>query len=188
MHSRVRQIPDNQEVWADDKDCSIVVEILEYQQDVQNDQAMEFFWTDLAEVNEASAAGQASVDATEVIPDASMPSLPPADSSAPSDVIGGSKAATSVVKLGLVGRQRVAKFHETARNTVRIYMAALRIPSKSTDILIHINAPLEVDAASSSSSLFPSDMPAEALDAQGLRIMQRLLQTLTIKDWGLFCV
>ena len=186
--SRVRHIPDNQEVWADDADCSIVVEILEYQSDVPDDKAMAFFWSDLAEVNEAESEGCSTVDAVETIPDSAMPHLPPLDADAPSDIVSGSAAAPSVSKLGLVGRQRVAKFREAARNSVRIYMTALRIPSKTTDILIHINVPLAVDEASSSSSLFPKDTPAEALDAAGLRTMQRVLASLSIKDWGLFCV
>lgn len=165
-----------------------MVEILEFQSDVNDAKAMQFFWSDLVDANEASADGCSSVDAVETIPDSAMPQLPPSSETPDMDIVSGSAAAPSVNKLGLVGRQRVAKFHEAARNTVRIYMTALRIPAKSTDILIHINVPLEVDSASSSSSLFSADTPAEALDATGLATMQRILGTLAVNDWGLFCV
>jgi hypothetical protein len=175
-------------VWTDASDRSIIVEIVEYQADVVNDLAAEYFWKDLVEVNEA-AGDNSTLESTEFLVDSSLPSLPARPTTYTSMcIVSGSAVASSVCKLGLVGRQRISKFHESACNTVRIYMAILRIPSKGSEILIHMNVPLAVDAASSSSSLFPSDASSDELDSNGLVVMQQLLRTFQVHDWGLFCV
>ena len=38
----------------------------------------------------------------------------------------------------------VAKFKETAKNTVHVYMALLRLPQFDTDLLISFNNPVNV--------------------------------------------
>ena len=55
--SELRQVPDNQEVFMHKKSNStIVIELLEYQENVQNDQAAQHFFDDLCSANEASKA------------------------------------------------------------------------------------------------------------------------------------
>ena len=55
--SDFRQVPDNQEVFMHKKSNStIVIELLEYQENVQNDQAAQHFFDDLCSANEASQA------------------------------------------------------------------------------------------------------------------------------------
>ena len=184
-HSEVRVIPDHQEVWVDSNDRSIIFEIVEAQSSVSDAGAPAFFWDDLADANDAKGDGDAQLEASEVIPDTAMPGLPGYAADGGGAAPGGA-APGSVTKLGLVGQQRVAKYREAARNTVRVYMLVLRIPGKGSEVLVHMNAPLAVDAASSSAALFPKDAAPEALAAAGLDVMYRLMATFTVVDWGLF--
>ena len=53
----------------------------------------------------------------------------------------------------LQGVQRVAKFKEHDRNTVKVYMAVMRLPSVDSDIVMHYNYPLFLAPASSSAAV-----------------------------------
>ena len=55
--SDLRQVPDNQEVFMHkESNSTIVVEVLEYQENVRNEQACQYFYDDLCSANEADQA------------------------------------------------------------------------------------------------------------------------------------
>lgn len=82
----------------------------------------------------------------------------------------------------IVGKQRVRKFKEdlSASNEVEVFMLVLRLASVQSDIIITINSPSSI-AAESSSAHCAVTAP-EVLRG----IIQNILGSFTIHDWGLF--
>lgn len=70
----VRQVPDNQEVFADsDKDQSIIVEIVEFSPQVSNEQCAAFHFEELANLNESVGH---EIVAVQALAPTDMPHLP----------------------------------------------------------------------------------------------------------------
>lgn len=164
--SNFRVIPDNQEVLADiDSDQSIIVELLSLVDDVSNESSAEFHFRELAKENDASDACE--IVNIRLLANEELPNL----------------TRQEIYKALLLGRQHVAKFKESAKNVVEIYMAIIRIPSITTDILITFNVPTNVHPQSSSSS----NISNTAQQTEPGKIFQEVLRTFKILDWGLFC-
>ncbi|XP_048090835.1 ran guanine nucleotide release factor isoform X2 [Alosa alosa] len=71
--SELREIPDNQEVFAHrDTDQSIIVELLEYQSQVENEDAAKYHFEDVAGSNKASEPGTCEVRSVQAIPKAEL--------------------------------------------------------------------------------------------------------------------
>jgi hypothetical protein len=85
----------------------------------------------------------------------------------------------------LVGDQRVAKFKESddAKNTIRIFLANIRLPTVTTDLVISISVPLQINPASSSRDAFQFSNSAEI----GTELFKGVLETFSIHDCSLFC-
>ena len=64
-------------------------------------------------------------------------------------------------------------------NLVRIYLLLTRIPAKSVDLVLVVNAPLPPPAPS-------SEAAADLLTRTADRIFQEAKDTLRIRDFGLF--
>lgn len=64
-------------------------------------------------------------------------------------------------------------------NNVLLLLAVLRFPQHATDLLVSVNAPVFVAAGRS------AGIEAGAQDAAA-GVMQGVLQTLCVRDWGLF--
>jgi hypothetical protein len=45
----------------------------------------------------------------------------------------------------IIGTQLVQKFNKEAKDIVRVYLAVIRLPSSSTDILISLNDPVKLE-------------------------------------------
>ena len=162
--SNFRVVPDNQELMCDiDTDQSIIVELLSLVSDVPADKAAEFHFEELAAVNEAHLFEKLQV---REIANEELPHL-----------------TRTVHKYFIFGRQQIAKFNEEAKNVVNIYMAVIRIPSVTTDILITLNEPVQIDQASSSAKNI--DTSKEIQPAP--KVFEEILRTFKIKDWSLFC-
>eukprot|EP00743_Colponemidia_sp_Colp-15_P006044 GILK01006494.1.p1 GENE.GILK01006494.1~~GILK01006494.1.p1 ORF type:complete len:207 (+),score=35.51 GILK01006494.1:68-622(+) len=161
--SMFRDVPDNQEVFADAAtDQAIMVEILE-QEPVSDALAARHYFDDLAEFNESR--GHNVVFERMLAPE-EMPNL-----------------SADIPKLLLVGEQNVSKFkEEMATNRVRVYMVVVRLNDKQTDILITLNAPQEIHDLSSSAiagAVAPSPDYSNA-------VLSQVLQTFAIHDYTLF--
>merc|ERR1719333_1315676 len=83
-----------------------------------------------------------------------------------------------VYKAVVLGAQRVAKFNEQARNEINIFMAIIRIPKITTDILITLNAPSIINPESSSAkNIQPNQIEEPA------KVFEEFLRTFQILDW-----
>lgn len=162
--SELREIPDNQEVFAHaHTDQSLIVELVEYQGQVADQDAAKYHFEDIAGSNKALEPG--SFEVTAVVPF--------------------SKSEVSLSDCSsawmLTGTQSVSKFNEEARNVVTIHLGLFRLPQFSTDVLITFNDPQSISPDSSSAASAEAHRePWTVLD------FQRLLQTLTLHNPGLF--
>lgn len=162
--SEVREIPDNQEVFAHaHTDQSLIVELLEYQAQVADENAAVYHFQDIAGSNKAQEPGQCEV--SNVVP-------------LPKSGLSFSHCSSAWM---LSGTQRVSKFNEGAANVVNVHLGLYRLPQFSTDVLVSFNDPQSISSASSSASTAQTHRePWTLVD------FQRLLQTLTLHEPGLF--
>lgn len=162
--SELREIPDNQEVFAHaHTDQSLIVELVEYQGQVADQDAARYHFEDIAGSNKALEPGAFKV----------------------TDVVPLSKSEVSLSHCSsawmLTGTQCVSKFNEEARNVVTLHLGLFRLPQFSTDVLITFNDPQSISPDSSSAT------SAEAhRESWTMLDFQRLLQTLTLHNPGLF--
>ncbi|KAM3620186.1 uncharacterized protein V6R79_019479 [Siganus canaliculatus] len=162
--SELREIPDNQEVFAHaHSDQSLIVELVEYQGQVADQDAARYHFEDIATSNKALETD--AFEVTSVVP------LPKSEL-----LLSDCSSAWM-----LTGTQCVSKFNEEARNKVTLHLGLLRLPQFSTDILITFNDPQAISPESSSAVAVE---PHTVLWT--LQDFQRLLQTLTLHDSGLF--
>mmetsp|Transcript_19501 Transcript_19501/g.53419 ORF Transcript_19501/g.53419 Transcript_19501/m.53419 type:complete len:187 (+) Transcript_19501:47-607(+) len=158
--SKLREVPDHQEVWVDEaSDRSVIFEILERKEDVSDQDAVDFFVTDLATANDARDCVIQS--SRRVVMDEEMPHLP-----------------VSVACLRGVCEQTVAKFNEGSANRIQVHICVVRLLEQATDLLITFNNPVSIDAQSSSAG-------AEVLQG-GDEFFARVLRSFEIRDWELF--
>jgi hypothetical protein len=197
--SSVREVADNAEVWLQASgDGSVLAEVCEWLDGDGGDVgAAAAHWRELARANDADGAHDAWLDArgAAAVP---LPAL-----AAP-----GAAGAAGAVALAVSGVQRVAKFREAPRNAVAVHVLLLRLPAVRADVVFCVNAPLAVDAASSSfregelgcdgGAAVPADAgaaaaaapPAARLFARGGAtvddVVARLAASITVHDWRLF--
>lgn len=162
--SELREIPDNQEVFAHaHTDQSLIVELLEYQAEVADENAPAYHFQDIAGSNKAQEPGHC--DVMNVVP------LAKSDLSF-------SQCSSAWM---LSGTQRVSKFNEGADNVVTVHLGLYRLPQFATDVLVSFNDPQSINPDSSSASSAQTHRePWTLVD------FQRLLQTLTLHEPGLF--
>ncbi|XP_073716454.1 ran guanine nucleotide release factor isoform X1 [Misgurnus anguillicaudatus] len=156
--SELRQIPDNQEVFANSQtDQSIIIELLEYQSHVQGAEAVRYHFDDVAASNGAIESGSWKIQGVEQLTQSEL--LLQECSSA----------------WLLSGAQLVSKFNEQAKNTVNIYLCLFRLPQFTTDILVTFNDPVCIDPLSSSAAGFVAAVPWTLQDFQNVLQSFRLL-------------
>ncbi|XP_048476046.1 ran guanine nucleotide release factor [Rhincodon typus] len=170
--SEIREIPDNQEVFAhSDTDQSIIIELLEHQNHVPDQEAARYHFADIANSNDATV-----MDSTKIL------SVEPVSS----DQITLQDPSSAWL---LSGRQQVAKFNEQARNTVTIHLALFRLPQYSTDILITFNDPTIISPFSSSvggSSVQSGGTSASAAPHWTLEQFRATVQSFQLLDPTIF--
>ncbi|KAF0508263.1 Mog1p/PsbP-like protein [Gigaspora margarita] len=164
--SDIREIADNQEVFADiNSDESIVIEILQYVNEPSNEDAVRYHFASLAHDNDAEDFN--TIQQITELTALEVPKLPP-----------------DTPKYLLVGQQQISKFDErdpSARNLVTILMALFRFPNIQTDIVITCNIPVILGATSSSRLV-----TQEGDVNEGYEEFRKILTSFDIKDWGLF--
>ncbi|KAL0993819.1 hypothetical protein UPYG_G00114340 [Umbra pygmaea] len=165
--SELREIPDNQEVFAHcHTDQSIIVELLELQSHVQNEDAARYHFEDVAGSNMALAPGTSEVRAVVALPKSNL-----------------SLEECSSAWL-LTGTQCVAKFNEEAKNIVTIHLGLFRLPQFSTDVLVTFNDPLNISPDSSSAVGMGEQLVGT--EPWTLHDFQCVLQSLRLHDPGVF--
>ncbi|ETW02278.1 hypothetical protein H310_05827 [Aphanomyces invadans] len=161
--SEFRQVPDNQEVFAEAAtDRCIIVELLELEASVSGTATSEFYFHEIAESNNC-APNDCTILQTLLATEQDIPGL----------------ATTAFVT---IGKQCVAKFKEASKNTMQLYVCCVRLPNVSTDLVISVTVPLQLHPSSSSSR----DAPIATNADEGQLILKGLLRTLEVHDWGLF--
>lgn len=139
----------------------------EYANQVQNQEAGEFFFQDLAATNGAAFATVSSI--TEVRSDA-VPHLPP-------------NTFTVIVQ----GQQSVGKSRQQEvekLNKIQIIMLIVRLPHHHTDMLITLNSPIFISAQSAAAEQAGAGYKQGHVEAPEL--FRRIIATLKIIDWNLF--
>ncbi|XP_068449118.1 ran guanine nucleotide release factor [Clinocottus analis] len=162
--SELREIPDNQEVFAHEAtDQSLIVELVEYQRHVADPDAARYHFEDIAGSNKASEPGASEVTSVVRMPESEL-SLSACGSA-----------------WTLTGTQCVSKFNEEARNTVTLHLGVFRLPQFSTEVLVSFNDPQRISPESSSAASGETHR-----DPWTVQDFRRLLQTLTLHNPGLF--
>lgn len=162
-----------QEVFADpNRDESIIVELLEFEQDVADDQSALWFLQDLA--YEQDAGQPLVIEAVNSLTSSDAPFLSP-----------------PIVITAAVGQMAVSKGRQgvESQNVLRVYLANVRLRSANTDILITVYEPLVISEHSESADTVGpgATVPAEASGCMPAKEIFRLvLATFKIRDWDLF--
>eukprot|EP01147_Barroeca_monosierra_P003524 gene3524-6142_t len=164
--SQFREVPDNQEVFADGStDQSFIIELLELAQDTPNDQAAKFHFNVIAAEGAAVSAqveGQIKQQ----------------------DVMDGVANRTIATGLQQVGKHRDNPAHV---NLVHLYVACLRVFEVNTDIVVSMNSPTFIDQGSSvSKDVDPSHFSHFNAPHVAEMTFHRSIETFNISDWSIF--
>ncbi|KAG9402565.1 hypothetical protein AC1031_007175 [Aphanomyces cochlioides] len=161
--SGFRQVPDNQEVFAEAAtDRCVIIELLELEASVQPSASAEFYFKELADSN-GCAPGDYTILQTLQATETDLPKL-------------GVQANIAI------GKQNVAKFKEAAKNTMQLYVACIRLPQVTTDLVVSVTVPLALNPNSSSTR----DGQVVTNADEGFAILKEILRTLAVHDWSLF--
>eukprot|EP00531_Pseudo-nitzschia_arenysensis_P013180 CAMPEP_0116142338 /NCGR_PEP_ID=MMETSP0329-20121206/14857_1 /TAXON_ID=697910 /ORGANISM="Pseudo-nitzschia arenysensis, Strain B593" /LENGTH=203 /DNA_ID=CAMNT_0003637571 /DNA_START=180 /DNA_END=791 /DNA_ORIENTATION=- len=178
--SDVRPIPDNQECFQDslvaENPKLLIVEILEFQEDVQDKDAALFFFNDLAERNDCMQ------DPNNI---SFAPANPPASPTAllqDESIVAGTNQVRVCAGFGYhkvaMGRD-FDQMGNSRRATqkikhIRVDLFVLRLPVQETDLLITMSSPTDDEDVSMEDS--------GATD----EILSRVISNFKINEWGLF--
>ncbi|RLN54374.1 hypothetical protein BBJ28_00009724 [Nothophytophthora sp. Chile5] len=165
--SSFRQVPDNQEVFANAAtDQCVIVELLQFESSVSDAASAQYFFNEIAQAN-GCGPDEVTVLLSEQVDAKNAP------------VISGTHSATVIV-----GDQRVAKFKEgdDAKNVVRVYLGNIRLPGVTTDVVLSVSAPMRINPASSSRDAFQFENSSEVAAA----IFMQAFKSFAIQDWSLF--
>jgi len=164
-----REVPDNQEVFCHTTtDQSLIFDILEFQTQVNGEEAVKFHFNEVASVNDASVENEVLQ-----VEDISkrLTEFPQCDSG-----------------WFLKGRQMISKFNENsqAKNLVDMYIGLFRLPKFQTDIVVTMNDPVAISSGSSSSS---KDMEgSRPINGWTSQWFQDVLTSLKLVDESLFII
>jgi hypothetical protein len=161
--SSIRDVPDNQEIFADSKstDQSFIIELLSMSEDVRDENIGEYLFHDLCDVNGVTSSEAKVIQVVNC-----------SDSN-----------TTDSFKQILIGQQQVAKHREEVKNVVNFYMGVIRLKNVTTDLLITFNDPVQIHPDSSSAS---NSIALGYLSDHSRRVFQAVFDTLKVNDWSIF--
>lgn len=164
--SQVRQVPDNQEVFADPStDQSFIIEILEIPPAAGDADAARFHFDVIA-----SEGGSVATEVeTETQQQAAMGGL--------------------VQRTVMWGLQQVGKHRDRAdrANNVRVHVACFRAHNVSADIVVSFNNPTFISQESAVvPNVDPQRMEHYNSPEQAMAVFTQAIDTLHIHDWSLF--
>ncbi|KPI85641.1 putative Ran-binding protein [Leptomonas seymouri] len=176
--SDFRQVPDNQEVYADSTTgASFIIELLSRQRSVANEDAGAFFFHDLANDNGCSLDDIQGCVTTEL-----PPSAYPRLSAVSSSSSGAQRCDFACLTTGM---QCISKYtnEEAKKNDVFVGLVVLRFtPPVSTEVLVSLSCPACVHPESSEARV------VERLVTEEDRhdILQQATASLEVLEWALF--
>ncbi|KAJ1397644.1 hypothetical protein B484DRAFT_458656 [Ochromonadaceae sp. CCMP2298] len=185
--SDLRQVPDHQEVFVDQgSEASLIVELLSLDADVADEHAVQHYFNQLAEHNEAATS--AVLDQAIVADPSFMLSF------------------SAHPRMALVGRQSVPKHRPEGEGAeaddVCIVLVLVRLRDVTTDLLCSLNMPFpsaiaaaaagegELRADFNVAQLIPAlstTTPSTEPQAIALQMLRDFVNSMVIKDRGLFC-
>ena len=179
--SNFRNVPDHQEVWTEDKADSplaFICEILEYKNNVKDEDSAKFFFDDLASLNNKDNKATSEVISTKLIKNKHNSKEKLCLAYIPEDTI---------IHL-LKGRSIVNRRNDGTINVDCItWLANIRLPQVTTDILITLTLPLSQNAKMNySSKTNKVDDVLDDVQNHGENTFYHILKNFNIKNWGLF--
>ncbi|XP_059446253.1 uncharacterized protein LOC132177809 [Corylus avellana] len=171
--SNVRQVPDHQEAYVDPaRDESLIVELLDFKHDVGDNGSAVWFLQDLA--NEQEAEGVVVIEQSGVIeaPGLCYRNIPAVVTTA---------VGQMAISKGRQGRQ--------AQNTVRVYLANLRLKEVDTDVLITAYEPIHINPLSESASTVGAGLAVPATQTGCMpmaEVFKLAVSSFKVHDWSLF--
>ena len=166
--SDFRPVPDSQEVFTClDTSETLIVEILQYQNDVSDEKAAKFFFEELAEQNDASSF---SILSSELLPVSSRPKLP-----------------SSTCVTFLRGIQDAAKFREKSKNKIAVFQCVVRLRNVLADLLITLTVPIQINLSSSSAKVVTDSVLKHGVDLRDSEnLLRTMIRSFAVLDWSLF--
>ncbi|XP_061991878.1 uncharacterized protein LOC133709935 isoform X1 [Rosa rugosa] len=171
--SNVRQVPDHQEAFVDPaRDESLIIELLDLKPEVGDNGSAAWFLQDLA--TEQEAEGSVVVEQSGVVeaPGLCYRNIPAVVTTA---------VAQMAISKGRQGRE--------AQNTVRVYVANLRLKGVNTDVLITAYEPIHINPLSESANTVGAGLAAPALQSGHVpmaEVFRLAVSSFKINDWNLF--
>jgi hypothetical protein len=71
-------------------------------------------------------------------------------------------------------------------NTVQLLLCIIRLPQHGSDLLITVNAPSYISPSSSAAQHADAQGQQAGAEGQAAAVMQGVLRSLRVQDWGLF--
>ncbi|MCO5607427.1 hypothetical protein L7F22_061623 [Adiantum nelumboides] len=171
--SSIRDVPDNQEVYADpSRDESIIVEILEHERSVEDAQSAVWFLQDLSHEQDA---GQSLVHEVVLMLISTPNPLKHTHTRAHARMCA-HLSISCMIKLLFV-------------KLLQVYLANIRLPNVNSDILVTIYEPLLINEQSESAKVLGAEGAVSAKAAGVMpasEIFHLVLATFKIHDGGLF--
>ncbi|CAA3022668.1 Hypothetical predicted protein [Olea europaea subsp. europaea] len=171
--STIRQVPDHQEVFVDPtRDESLIFELLDLKADVPDQGSATWFLQDLA--NEQDAEGtmvleQSGVFQADGLQYRNIPAV----------------VTTATGQMGISkGRQG-----REAQNTVKVYLANLRLKEVGTDVLIAAYEPMLINPLSESASTVGAGLAVPAAQSGCMpmaEVFKLAVSSFKVNDWSLF--
>lgn len=172
--SQIREVPDNQEVFAHaETDRSVIIELLQMEHPLPEEHKHPAAYH-MSVLAEDSGALEARLNQVQVLPTSDFPLITSGDRN----------ASVSVA----YATHLVSKFRDdkSRANYVNIYLACVRLPRATTDLLIVVNDPVFLHPESASTQLGSSVATPDNMDLSSrAQILKTALHTLQIKDWSL---
>ena len=174
--SDARPVPDNQEVWLepDGAERSVVIEIME-SAECADAQSGEVHFHELANGNDALA--HSVLYSAQLPADALQPTL----QAAPAFVVHG------VQHLPRDGRNGGRLLPAGTSAALHVSLVVLRLATQKTDILVSINRQLAILVSMPAPSAPQSAAGVNEEDARAdAELLEMVIGSLDVKDWGLF--
>ncbi|KAF9625965.1 hypothetical protein IFM89_028351 [Coptis chinensis] len=171
--SNIRQVPDHQEVYVDpSRDESLIVELLELKQEVQDSASVAWFFQDLA--REQDAQGSIVVEQSGIV-----------------ELDGLRFRNMPAIMTTAVGQMSVSKGKQgrEAQNVVKVYLANLRLKGVGTDVLITAYEPIVISPFSESARTAGAGLAVPAMQSgcmQMADVFKLAVSSFKVQDWNLF--
>ncbi|OQS02501.1 hypothetical protein THRCLA_05126 [Thraustotheca clavata] len=159
--STFRQVPDNQEVFAEAAtDRCVIVELLQLDEHVSDGNCAAYYFNEIADSNACLQTDRTILSSFTM----------------PANEVPGLQTEAHIA----VGTQHVAKFNEAAKNVIQVYVCCLRLQNVTTDLVVSVTVPVAINPNSSSSDTVATNVE------EGSLFLKNIFRSLVVHDWELF--